>query len=180
MIRASLRKDPADPTSMPALIEEEGIGDLEGQVTWRWARETARRPELFSYLEAVVPHHRSLPLRGTSDWEAKLGTGATRGFPWGNLQARIALEYARASETPWDLGEWALEYLRRLSPSWRVYAGFEGQALDELSLITEVQRALGSHAVLKVGNGFGLTANTTDLAPEVGILFSLPTGARGR
>ncbi len=176
VIRASLSKDPSDPTSMPAKVEEEGMGDIEGQLTCRWAKESARRPEFFSYLEVAIPHHRDEPLRGTSDWEAKLGTGATRGLPWGNLQARIALEYARASETPWDLGEWAVEYLRRLSPSWRIYAGFEGQALDELALITEVQRSLGSHATLKVGNGFGLTANTTDLAPEVGVILSLPAG----
>ena len=175
VIHASLIKDPNDPTGMPAKIEEEGIGDVEGQLTWRWARENARRPEFFSYLELVIPHHEQEPLRGTSDWEAKLGTGATRGLPWGNVQARIALEYARASESPWDLGEWAVEYLRRLSPSWGVYAGLEGQALDELALITEVQRSLGSHATLKIGNGLGLTANTTDLAPEVGVIFSLPT-----
>ena len=179
-IKATLDKAPNDPSAMPARIEEQGVGDVEGQITWRWAKENARRPEFFSYFEAVVPHHKDQPLRGTSDWELKLGTGATRGLAWGNVQARIAVEYARGSETPWDLGEWAVEYLRRFSPGWGVYAGLEGQALDELALIAEVQRSLGSHATLKVGNGFGLTANTTDLAPEVGILFSIPTGGASR
>jgi hypothetical protein len=55
-----------------------------------------------------------------------------------------------------------------------VYAGLEGEGTDELELITEVQRRLGLNATLKVGTGVGLTPNTTDLSPEVGVLFSFP------
>ena len=175
VISASLRKAPNDVSTLPAKIEESGLGDVEGQVTWRMANETARRPEFFGFVEAVIPHARNKDLIGTSDWEGKIGTGATRGFGFGTVSARISLEYARASETPWDLGEWGVEYIRQATPSWRIYSGVEGQALDELALIAEVQRVLTSHATLKLGTGIGLLSNTTDFAPELGIIWSFPT-----
>ena len=178
VITASLRKAANDPSTMPARIEESGLGDVEGQFSYRVLTETAHRPEIFSFAELVIPHSKNKELIGTSDWEGKVGAGALRGFGFGTLSARISLEYARASETPWDLGEWGAEYIRQATPAWRIYAGVEGQALDELALITEVQRVLSSHATLKAGAGFGLLSNTTDFAPEVGIIWSFPT--RGR
>ena len=114
------------------------MGDIEGQVRWRWRRETERRPEFFSYAEIVVPHHRDKVLIGTAGWEVKVGTGITRGFGWGTLTARAAIEYDSASSSEVDFGEYAIEYLRRISPAWRVYAGLEGSQ-DELSFIGEVQ-----------------------------------------
>ena len=80
-IRASLFKSPDDRSAMPDRIVEAGLGDVEGQVRWRWRRETDRRPELFSYAEAVVPHGKGHVLIGTPGWELKFGTGLTRGFP---------------------------------------------------------------------------------------------------
>jgi hypothetical protein len=56
----------------------------------------------------------------------------------------------------------------------RVYLGLEGTQ-DELSLIAEVQLHLSRHVALKLNTGFGLTSKATDWAPEVGILFTLPT-----
>jgi hypothetical protein len=175
-ISATFDKDPADATGTPTRIEERGLGDVEGQITYRWIKESERRPEVFSFFEAVSPQNRSKALIGTPDWELKLGSGVSRGYRFGTLTGRIAVEYVAASSTPWDLGEWAVEYLRRISPRFRVYGSLEGQALDELSTVVEVQPILGEHVRLKIGTAIGLTANATDFAPELGVMFSIPTG----
>ncbi len=174
VISASLEKDPNDPSAVPARIEESGLGDVEGQLRWRWRKESDERPELFSYFEAVVPHSKEKVLIGVPGWELKLGTGIIRGFGWGTLTGRLAIQYEEASSSHFDLGEYALEYLKRVSPSWRLYAGIEGNQ-DELSLITEAQWHITRNVMLKLNNGFGITSKATDWAPEVGILFTLPT-----
>jgi hypothetical protein len=171
VISAQLDTSPLDSSALPSRIEESGVGDIEGQVRWRWRRETERRPEFFSYGEVVIPHHRDKVLIGTAGWEVAVGTGLTRGFDWGTLTARAALEIDSASSSPFDSGEYAIEYLRRLSPRWRIYAGIEG-AQDELALIGEVQWHLSRRAFVKFGSGFGLTSKTTDVAPEVGLMLS--------
>ena len=173
-IRASFRKSNADTSALPLTIEESGLGDVEGQLRWRWRPETERRPEVFSYAEVVVPHHRDRPLIGTSGWEVKLGTGVARGFPWGTVTARAAVEYDSSSTSTLDLGEYAVEYLKRLSPKWRAYVGVEGTT-DEITLITEAQWHLSRNVFMRFNSGFGLTSKATDWAPEVGIVFSLPT-----
>lgn len=177
-ISATFEKDPTDGTGTPARIEESGVGDVEGQITYRWIKEGERRPEVFSFFEAVSPQNKTKALIGTSDWELKFGSGVSRGYAFGTLTARLAAEYISSSSTPWDLGEWALEYFRRVPSGWGFYAGFEGQATDELSFVGEVQRRLGARATLKVNSSVGLTANATDIAPEVGIMFRLPTGGK--
>lgn len=171
VIEASLDKSPADPSTLPLRTKESGIGDIEGQVRWRWRRETDRRPEIFSYAEIVVPHHRDKLLIGTAGWELKYGTGIVRGFHWGTLTARAAVEYAEASSSHFDVGEYAIEYLRRISPSWRLYAGLEGTQ-DELSFIGDVQWHVTPNVFVRINNGFGLTSKATDWAPEVGVVFS--------
>ena len=103
VIEASLDRSAQDRSGLPSRIRESGLGDVEGQVRWRWRTESDRRPELFSYVEAVVPHHAEKPLIGTAGWELKLGTGVTRGFSWGTLTARAAVEYAEASTSKFDL-----------------------------------------------------------------------------
>jgi hypothetical protein len=147
---------------------------VEGQLRWRWRNETEERPELFSYFEAVVPHAKDKVLIGTSGWELKLGSGLIRGFRWGTLTARFAVQYEEASTSHFDFGEYAIEYLKRVSPNWRLYAGIEGTQ-DELALITEAQWRLGRNVTIKLNNGLGITSRATDWAPEVGILFTLPT-----
>jgi hypothetical protein len=174
VIDATFDKSPSDPSAVPARIEESGLGDVEGQLRWRWKKETERRPEFFSYFEAVIPHAQEKVLIGTPGWELKLGTGMIRGFSWGTLTARIAVDYEEASTSHFALGEYAVEYLRRLSPHWRVYVGLEGTE-DELSLITEVQWHLSRNIFIKLNNGLGLTSKALDWTPEVGILFTLPT-----
>jgi hypothetical protein len=71
------------------------------------------------------------------------------------------------------MGEYAIEYLKRLSPQWRVYAGLEGQS-DELSAVGELQWHITPHVMVKMNSGVGLTSKATDWAPEIGILFSFP------
>jgi hypothetical protein len=177
IIEASLDKSPADRSAIPMRIEESGFGDVEGQIRWRTRRETDRRPEIFSFAEVVVPHHAERALIGTPGWELKLGAGVVRGFGWGTLTVRGAIEYDEASTSHFDSGEYAVEYLRRLSRSWRVYAGIEG-AQDEVSLIGELQWHLASNVFVKINNGVGLTSKATDWAPEVGVVFSF--GRRDR
>jgi len=171
VIDATFDKSPDDTSAMPARISESGLGDVEGQLRWRWHRETEERPELFSYFEVVLPHSKEKSLIGTAEWEVKAGTGMTRGFRWGTMTVRAAIEYA---ESEIALGEYAVEYLKRVSPSWRLYAGIEGSQVDEISLIGEAQWHVSRNVFLRFNTGIGLTSRATDFAPEVGIVFSLP------
>jgi len=171
VIKASLEKSPDDPSNMPAKIEESGSGDVEGQIRARWVRENARRPEIFSYFEAVSPQQKDKLLIGTPDWELKFGSGLIKGFSWGTLTMRASVEYL-LEDSSWDIGEFAVEYLKRLSPSWRIYLGVEGTQ-DEVGLITEAQWHFADFAFLKVNNGLGITSKATDWAPEIGVMFSL-------
>ena len=173
VITAQLDKSPDDTSAMPAHIEESGLGDVEGQLRVRWMKETEGRPELFSYFEAVAPVQQAKLLIGTQNWEFKGGVGVVKGYGWGTMTARFALEYDLASESALDVGEYALEYLRRLSSRWRVYVGIEGSQ-DELELITEVQWHFSRSMFLKLNNALGLTSKATDWAPEVGVMMSFP------
>ncbi len=173
VIRATFEKSPLDFSAVPARIEESGVGDVEGQLRWRWQRETDTRPELFSYFEAVLPHHAEKPLIGTPGWELKFGTGVVRGFAWGTLTVRGAVEYSEDSSSHFDLGEYAVEYLRRFSRTWRLYLAVEGTQ-DEVELIGELQWHVSPNVFVKFNSGVGLTSKATDWAPEIGIVFAFP------
>jgi hypothetical protein len=166
---ARLRKDPGDPSAMPAVLRESGFGDTQVEARWRWAHETLSRPEVFTYLEVDLPFQRNRRIIGTQTWAYKLGTGATKGFSFGTLTLRAAGEYDEADKKV-VFGEYALEYLKRLSANWRVYSGIEGDQ-DEVELILEAQRRLSAHATLKLNSGFGLTSKAPDFAPEIGVMF---------
>jgi hypothetical protein len=127
---------------------------------------------VFSYFEATAPRQRAKPLIGTPDWELKFGTGLSRGFRWGAMTVRLAMQYDR-SEQSLALGEYAIEYLKRLSPSLRLYLGVEGTE-DEVEQIAELQLRLARGVALKLNNAFGITSKATDWAPEVGVMFSIP------
>lgn len=170
LIDAELETSPEDMSGVPERVEESGIGDVEGQLRVRWMHEGARRPGVFSYFEVVGPTQDAGSLIGTSDWELKLGIGLVRGFSFGTLTLRGAVEYDRAEDIA-DLGEVAIEVLRRLSSSWRVYGGLEGSQ-DEIELITEVQLHLTGRVFVKLNNAFGLTSKATDWAPEMGVVMS--------
>ena len=168
---ARLETAPEDPTATPDVIEESGTGDVEGQVRMRLARETESRPEFFSYFEIVSPQQTDKVLIGTPDWEYKLGFGAVRGYSFGTLSARVAVEYSM-EESAAELGEYGLEYLRRLSPSWRVYLGIEGSQ-DEVELIPEAQWHIKTDKIIvKLNSAVGVTSKAADWAPEVGVMVS--------
>jgi len=172
VIKASLETSSDDPSGAPDKIEESGSGDVEGEIRLRWMPENQRRPEVFSYFEAVSPQQKDKVLIGTPDWEFKLGTGIIKGFSWGTVTLRVAWEYSM-EESESELGEYAVEYLKRFSPSWRMYLGVEGYQ-DEVELITEVQWHITDSIFLKLNNGFGITSKATDWAPEIGCVFSFP------
>jgi hypothetical protein len=174
VITAELEKSPSDPSAMPAKFKESGLGDVEGQLRWRFQEEDpGGRPELFTYFETVLPLQKTKKLIGTTSWEFKLGVGATRGYRWGTMTARLAIENGEdEGKRKFEAGEYAIEYLRRLSPTWRVFAAIEGSQLDEVELITEAQWHFHRRAFLKLNTGWGLTPNATDFAPEVGIMVS--------
>ena len=170
-ISATLDKAPGDGSPLPSRISESGLGDVEGQVRWRWNRESATRPEIFSFTEFVVPHAKDKPLIGTQGVEIKFGTGLVRGFTWGTILARASVEFEGGSSSQFDSGEYAVEFVKRLDRRFLVYAGLEGTQ-DEVSAIGELQWHVTPQVVVKAGSGFGLTSKATGFAPEIGILFS--------
>ena len=172
-IKATFDKSPADTSGLPKRIVESGLGDVEGQLRWRWRKEDDHHPEVFSYAELVIPHGKQNVLIGTHGVEMKFGTGVIRGYKWGTLTARAAVEYAASSTSKFDQGEYAVEYLKRLSPKWRVFVGVEGKR-DELSLIPELQWHLHRHIFVKFNSGVGLTSRAPDWTPEVGVVFTIP------
>jgi hypothetical protein len=171
VIDATLETSPSDTSAgRPPEVQESGLGDVEGQIRWRFKRETATGPELFTFVGAVLPLQQDKHLIGTQSWEYFFGVGLTRGFGWGTLTVRTAAEYA---DNVFDAGEYAVEYMRQLSPAWRVIAGIEGTQVDEVSLLTEAQWHIGRHAIVKLNHALGLTQNAVDFAPEVGLLIPL-------
>ncbi len=167
--KTTFTKAPDDPSAVPPRLQESGLGDVEAQLRWRWRDETADRPELFSFVEVVFPFQENKKLIGTQDWEAAFGFGAIRGFRWGTLLGRVALAYDGSGDQV-ELGEYAIDYLKHLSPRWRLVASLEGES-DELSLIGELQWFFSEHARLKLNCGFGITEKAPDVAPEVGVMF---------
>ena len=175
-IRALLHKDPTDTSATPSRIEESGFADIEGQLRLRLATETDGRPELFGYLELTAPSRRRDVLIGDRLWSLRPGLGLIRGFAWGTMTVRVNAEYNREA-AHWDLGEFSIEYLKRLSPSWRVNLAFEGGetgAFDEWELISGLQWRLSDLVFLKLDNAVGLAPKATDWAPQIGVMFSLP------
>lgn len=170
-ISARLDKSPQDPSAMPARLEESGLGDVEGQIRYRWNHERPNMPEFISYFETVFPTGKKNSLIGTSDWELKFGSGFIKGFNWGTITLRAAVEYA-AAEKAAGPGEFALEYLKKVSDSFSVFLMMEGTE-DEIFLIPEIQMHFNRLVVLKVNSGFGITSKATDFAPEIGLMFSV-------
>lgn len=172
--RANFHKAPEDPSGVPPQITESGLGEVESQLRYRWAFESERRPELFSFLQVSYPFQRHKVLIGASDWAGELGFGAIKGFRWGTISGRYAVAY---EEDGLQGGEFALEYLKRLSPRWRVLLAFEGEG-EDLSLITEAQLFLSPRVFLKLNSGFGLSSKVPDFAPEVGLMMSVEPARR--
>lgn len=159
-----------DTSAVPNRIRESGVGDTEFQIRWRWLTETAARPEALFFLKGVFPLQTNKKLLGTQHWELAPGLQLTKGFPFGTLSFSGELFYS-TEDHKIDFGTYAFEYVKRLSPAWRVGLAYENDQ-GEASLIGEVQYALSKQAVLKVNSGFGLTKKAPTAAPEIGVLFS--------
>jgi hypothetical protein len=170
VISASLTKSPDDPSSQPDVLEESGLGDVEAQLRWRWKAESEKSPEIFSFFETVFPLQRDEVLIGTQHWEFKLGAGVIKGFRWGTMTLRTAVGYDEA-EGKVEFGEYALEYLKRLSRVFRITALIEGQE-DEVELIGDLQIHVTSWMFIRLNAGVGLTSKATDIAPEFGFVFT--------
>lgn len=167
--KSTFEKAPDDPSDLPSRFSESGLGDVEGQIRWRWREETAHRPELYSFVEVVLPLQKDKVLIGTQDWEGAFGLGFLRGYSWGTVGGRLAVAWD-GEDGRAELGEYSVEYIKQASPQWRFYVGLEGESV-EYSLITEAQWHFHRHALLKLNCGFGLAEQSPDVAPEVGLMF---------
>jgi len=166
---ATLYKSIDDNSNMPQKIKETGLGDVEGQLRWRWTSETIRRPEIFSYFETVFPFQKNRKIIGTQAWEFALGTGFIKGFHWGTITLRGAISYTDEDKRL-SFGEYAIEYLKFVTKWFRFGIIVEGEQ-DEAALIADLQFHLSKHAFIRLNNGFGITSKAPDYAPEVGVVF---------
>jgi hypothetical protein len=88
------------------------------------------------------------------------------------MTLRVAAEYD-GEENAVAAGEMALEYLRRLSPTVRVFGAVEGSE-DEWEFIPVLMWSPHPHVALHLNSAFGITSKTEDWAPEIGVMISLP------
>ncbi len=176
-IKASLERSPSDVSGTPAKISESGVADIEGQLRVRLMNERDHHPEVFSYVEVTAPSQRHKVLIGDAEWDFKPGVGVVKGYAWGTMTLRATLEYNREASHP-DVGEVAVEYLKRLSPAWRVYLGLEGGesgAPDEWDFNSGVNWRIARFASLKLDNALGISSKATDWAPQMGIMLAFPS-----
>ncbi len=167
---ATFNKSPIDTSPVPARLEESGFAGAEAQLRWMWREETLERRALYSFFEVEFPFQDRKVLIGAQDVELAAGIGFIRGYSWGTLNGRVSITYD-GEEDKLELGEYALEYLKRLNDRWRLVATLEGED-DEIALIGEAQLTLRPGAILKLNSGFGLTEKAVDFAPEIGVLFT--------
>lgn len=163
------RKAPDDTSNAPAQLRESGLGDTEAQIRWRIAKETETRPDVTLFFQTVFPFQRSEKLLGTQDWQFSSGAVLTKGYSFGTLSLRGGVGYDRG-DRKFKVAEYAIDYLKKLSPAWRVALSLEGHE-SELSIIGEVQYTLSKDAILKVNSGFSLGNKDKAFAPEIGVLF---------
>ncbi|MEJ2056072.1 MAG: hypothetical protein P8X42_19330 [Calditrichaceae bacterium] len=157
-------------------INESGIADIEGQIRARLMHENKRFPEIYGYVELTAPVQKSKKLIGNANWDIKPGVGIIKGFSWGTLGFKTDLEYNRESKGV-DIGETAIEYLRKLSDLWRLYIaieGGEGGAPDEWIFVSGLQWHFSKYLIIKLDNQLGITPKATDWSPQLGIMFDIP------
>ena len=174
-ISATFDKSSADTSGLPARIHATGTADIGGQVRLRLRHERGHAPEFFASVEVLPPSHGHQPLIGDAQWAVKGEIGAVRGFRWGTMTFRTTIEYNRG-DTHWDLGETSLEYLRQVSPAWRMLLaieGGEGGAPDDWVLVSAARWRLARGFDLKLANGLGLFSKSTDWESQLGILVTL-------
>ncbi len=168
--KAKFTKAADDPVAaVPREIRESGLGDTEVQVRWRYAKETETRPEITFMSQAEFPLQRKKKILGTQAWGFGVGVILTKGYSFGTMSLRGQINHDRGDRET-KFGEYAIDYLKKLSPQWTVALTLEGEE-SELSVIGELQYALSSNATLKLNLGQGLTKKDRQTAPEIGVLF---------
>jgi len=175
-LSARFTKSPSDTSGTPANIKQAGITDFAGQARVRLARERRRRPEIFASLEFIPSTQKRKFLIGDKRSDLKGEIGLVRGYHFGTMTLKTTVEYNHGDHH-WDLGETSLEYLRQVSPAWRLFLAIEGGetgAPDEWVLVTAGQWRISNRAFLKLSNGFGLMSKSTDWEPQVGIMLAFP------
>jgi hypothetical protein len=173
---ARFEKSPQDTTATPAQIRESGVGDFAAQVRARFAQERGRRPEIWGSVEVIPANQKRKVLIGDKLTDVKGEIGLTRGFHFGTMTLKTTVEYNHGDHH-WDLGETSLEYLRRLSPAWRILLAIEGGetgAPDEWVFVTAGQWRIANGCYLKLANAVGLMSKSTDWEPQVGVLLAVP------
>jgi hypothetical protein len=169
-VDATLDKSPLDTSPVPARINESGFAGAEAQLRWMMREETAERRAIYSFYEVEFPLQDTKVLIGAQDVELAAGVGFIRHHSWGTMNGRVSVAYDGA-EHKLELGEYAIEYLKRVNDRWRVVGTIEGED-DEVSLIGEGQLTLREGIILKLNSGFGLTKKASDFAPEIGVIFA--------
>jgi len=174
-IHARFQKAPDDTSGTPAIINQTGLSDFQGQIRMRLGRERGRRPEFFAGIEILPPLHPHQALIGDGQWDVKGEIGATRTYGWGAMTLRTTIEYNRG-DTHWDLGESSLEFLRPVSRNWRVFAaieGGEGGAPDDWTLVTAAGWRVANGVTLKFANAVGIFSKAVDWEPQFGLLWTI-------
>jgi len=167
---ATLEKSNRDTSNMPRHLREDGLGDTEINLRYRFLKENQYLPDAVAFFKTVFPIQKDKKIIGSQEWELSPGLVLLKGTPWGSFAGKVSMAYT-SGEGKFEFGEYGIEYVKRLSPNWRVVLAFEGEQ-DEQEIIGEVQYALTKNVTIKFNSGFGLTKKAPDFAPEVGILFS--------
>jgi hypothetical protein len=169
-VGATLHKSQLDTSPVPDRIKESGFAGAEAQVRWLWREETAEKRAMYSFFEVEFPFQDRKVLIGSQNYEFAAGIGFIRHHSWGTMNGRAQLAYD-GGEHKFELGEYAIEYLKRVNDRWRIVATIEGED-DEISLIGEGQLTFRPGMVLKLNSGFGLTEKASNIAPEIGVIFT--------
>jgi hypothetical protein len=173
-MKATFEKDPRDLFATPNRIIEKGLGDIESQIRWLWMRPHGGWPEIQGFLEITIPSQKHKLFIGDKDWDFRPGVVLSKNYTWGKMSFRTDLEYNRESSGI-DIGETAIEYLKRLSSPLRLVLaieGGEGGAPDEWSFISGIRWQISNSVSLKFDNSLGITSKASDWAPQVGLVFS--------
>jgi len=176
LITADFEKSPADTFGTPATVHQTGVSDIAGAFRFRLSPERGSRPEFFGSVELLPPQNGQQELIGDPQWNVKSELGAVRQYHWGTMTFRTTVEYNRGDKH-WDLGETSLEYLRRLSPAWRMLLGIEGGeggALDDYGFVAAAHWRIAGAVDLKFVNTVGFMQKSTDWEAQVGLMWTLP------
>lgn len=171
IIQARQQKSSSDTSNMPSHFNEGGIENIEGQLRWRYFKESQMSPELYSYLLTVLPTRGENKMIGTDGFDFKFGTGLIKGFRFGTVSANLSIQY-NTEDAVYEFGGFTVEYLKRISNTFRIYVGLEGIP-DATEFITELQIFPKSWMFIRLNNAIGISPNATDIAPEIGVVFYL-------